>query len=145
MPHKADELHVKEMDNLLRLLLICQVCHNKLTVVRGKSLVYHQRVINLIRLVTWLDNSLNRLIDCWRLIPVKFFRDVTALILQCAISFYILIQEGTKICIIRKENWACKCFDVEIARLATSSILFIGQEGLLTYRNFDFLVRRNFL
>ena len=23
MPHKADELHVKEMDNLLRLLLIC--------------------------------------------------------------------------------------------------------------------------
>ena len=41
---------------------------------------------------------------------------------------------------VREENGACKCFDVKVARLASTSIPCIGLEGMATYRNFGSLV-----
>ena len=83
MSHKADELHIEKMDDLLRLLFIGQVHHDELTIVGGESLVHHQWVIDLIRLVARLNNSLNRLIDCWRLIPMQ--------LLSCQVSIDMLV------------------------------------------------------
>ena len=45
--NKADELHVVEVNDLLRLLFVRQVYHDHLTVVRNKTLVDHERIVNL--------------------------------------------------------------------------------------------------
>lgn len=56
--HEADELQVEQVDNLLRLVFIGQIHQDKLSVVRCKPFVDHQRVVYFHLLADWLYDPL---------------------------------------------------------------------------------------
>lgn len=47
MPDEANELHIVEVHDLLRVTLVSKVYHDKLTIVGDEALVHHQRIVNL--------------------------------------------------------------------------------------------------
>ena len=53
MPNEADELLVVQMDNLLRVLLVCKIRKNNLSVIWRKTFVRHDRIVNLFCLEAW--------------------------------------------------------------------------------------------
>ena len=57
MANEAYKLQVSQMDNRLWVSLVCQIHHDKFSIVKCKSLVYHDWVIKLNSLSGWMQDS----------------------------------------------------------------------------------------
>ena len=91
VPDEANKLHVVQVNDLLRLLLIGKVDHDDLSVIGRESFVDHQRVVDLDCLLSWFDQAAF-------VLGHMCFVPVQHLFLNLIIC--VLIEEGTNVGIL---------------------------------------------
>jgi hypothetical protein len=85
---EANKLHVIQVNDLLRLLLIGKVDHDELSVIECESFIDHQRVVDLDCLLSWFDHA-TLVMGNVLLVPVQ--------ILFLHLLLCVLIEESTDV------------------------------------------------